>query len=306
MKQCGSKGPYDLNATASGRRRFIGMRMPRLHCGLIALLIFSAVWAQQKLSRPEPTEKQTYKTLGERNLEIWVYKPKDWKVTDKRSAIVFYHGGGWSKGDPSAFSRQCAALSQRGMIAMTVRYRLTSEPGVQITDCVRDAKSAFRWARQHAPDLGIDPNKIAAGGGSAGGHLAAALATIDDVNDEKDDLKISARPACLVLFNPAVQLSWQVPNEKPDATNARLSVSPYHHLKAGTPPTIIFHGEEDTTVPIKTVRDYASKVKELGGECTVVGFAGQKHSFFNREPFTSDTLKQAEAFLEDQGLLKKS
>lgn len=282
------------------------MRMLRFRCPLIALLIFSAVWAQQKITRPEPTERQTYKTVGDRKLEIWIYKPKDWKATDKRGAIVLYHGGGWSKGDPSAFGRQCAALSQRGMVAMTVRYRLTSEPGVQIADCVRDAKSAFRWVRQNASDLGIDPEKIAAGGGSAGGHLAAALATIEDVNDEKDELKISARPTCLVLFNPAVQLSWQVPNEKPEATKARLSVSPFHHLKAGTPPTIIFHGEEDTTVPIKTVREYAAKVKELGGDCTVVGFDGQKHSFFNKEPYTSDTLKQAEAFLEAQGLLKKS
>jgi len=273
---------------------------------LIALLIATAVWAQQKINQPQPTEKQTYKTVGETKLEIWIYKPKDWKATDKRSAMVFYHGGGWSKGNPGAFARQCAALSERGMVAMTVRYRLTSEPGVQITDCVKDAKSAFRWVRQNASDLGIDADKIAAGGGSAGGHLAAALATIDDVNDEKDDLKISARPTCLVLFNPAVQLSWQVPKENAEATQARLSVSPFHHLKAGTPPTIIFHGEADTTVPIKTVREYAAKVKELGGDCTVVGFDGQQHSFFNKEPFTSDTLKQAEAFLEKQGLLKSS
>ncbi|HEY2573668.1 MAG TPA: prolyl oligopeptidase family serine peptidase [Verrucomicrobiaceae bacterium] len=94
------------------------------------------------------------------------------------------------------------------------------------------------------------------------------------------------------------------PAKNPDDEKRALVASPYHHLKEGHPPTIIFHGESDSTVPITTVRDYAAKVKELGGTCEVVGFEGQKHSFFNAEPYMSETLKQAEAFLRKQGLLK--
>jgi dipeptidyl aminopeptidase/acylaminoacyl peptidase len=86
----------------------------------------------------------------------------------------------------------------------------------------------------------------------------------------------------------------------------RKAVSPFEHVKRGHPPTIIFHGEADTTVPIQSARDYAAKVGTLGGQCTVVGFEGQPHSFFNREPFVWDTLKQAEAFLEKQKLLSAS
>ncbi|MGH7946175.1 MAG: alpha/beta hydrolase [Opitutaceae bacterium] len=79
-------------------------------------------------------------------------------------------------------------------------------------------------------------------------------------------------------------------------------VSPYEHVKRGHPPTIIFHGEDDTTVPIQSARDYAAKVGSVGGDCTVVGFPGQKHAFFNQEPFVWETLKQAEAFLEKHAL----
>lgn len=255
--------------------------------------------------RPEPTEKQVYKTVGDSRLEIWIYKPRDWKASDRRGAIVFYHGGGWRGGNPTAFSRQSAKLAQRGMVAFSVQYRLTAQPGVTMRDCVLDARSAFRWVRSRAAELGIDPARIAAGGGSAGGHLAATLATLDDVNDGKDDTSVSTSPACLVLFNPAVKLDF--PRAETVAGEGRdrlLSLSPYHHLKPGHPPTVIFHGEEDTTVPIQTARDYAAKVTELGGRCEVVAFPGEKHSFFNRDPAFSETLKQTEAYLGKQGLLR--
>lgn len=259
-------------------------------------------------AQPPPTEKHVYKEVDGKKLEIWIWKPADWKASDQRNAMVFYHGGGWRGGTPTAFSRQSARLAERGMVAMSVQYRLTSQPGVKVEDCVKDARSAFRWVVAHAAELGIDPKKIAAGGGSAGGHLAAALVTLDGINDPADPTSISTQPVALVLFNPALRLNGARAQEatKVKAPAAMAALSPYDHLKRGHPPTIIFHGEADTTVPIQTVRDYAAKVKELGGECTVVGFPGQVHAFFNKEPYVWETLKQAEAFLEKQGLLKKS
>jgi acetyl esterase len=259
----------------------------------------------QKSSGPEPTEKLTYKEVAGTKLELWVWKPAGWKATDKRSAIVFYHGGGWSGGAPNAFARQSAKLAERGMVAFSVRYRLISEKGVKIEDCVKDAKSAFRWVRGHAAELGIDPVKLAAGGGSAGGHLAAALATLDDVNDAADDLKISTRPAALVLFNPAANLDFpRAPGRKTEAqVKELLALNPYNHINGGHPPTIIFHGDADTTVPIQTVQAYTAKVKELGGSCEVSIAAGQRHAFFNKEPHVWDTLKLGEAFLQKHGLL---
>ncbi len=258
--------------------------------------------AQKKEALPAPSEKQIYKKTGDSALEIWVWKPQDWKAEDKRPAIVFYHGGGWRGGAPTAFARQSAKLAERGMVAFSVQYRLTSQEGVTIEDCVKDAKSAFRWVRAHAAELGVDPEKIAAGGGSAGGHLAAALVTLDEINEDADDKAISTKPAALVLFNPAANLDFPRARERGTSMEELARISPYHHLKAGHPPTIIFHGDADTTVPIETVQAYTAKVKELGGECEVVVSPGQAHAFFNKEPHVWDTLKQAEVFLEKLGL----
>lgn len=249
---------------------------------------------------PQPTEKRIYKEIGGVKLEIWIYKPADWKASDKRSAMVFYHGGGWRSGSPSAFSRQSARLAERGMVALSVQYRLTPS-GATIADCVKDAKSAFRWVVAQAAELGIDPSKISAGGGSAGGHLACALVTLDTINESTDNLSVPIKPVSLVLFNPASKLRSIRSQDTPGSD----VVDPFVHLKQGHPPTIMFHGEDDTTVPIATVREYAAKVKELGGQCEVVGFPGQVHAFFNKEPFIWDTLKQSEAFLEKQGQLAK-
>jgi len=270
---------------------------------VILCLLWQGSARAQRAGLAEPTERLSYKEVEGKALQIWMWKPADWKAGDQRSAIVFYHGGGWSGGSPTAFVRQSAKLAERGMVAFSVQYRLTSQKGVTIEDCVMDAKSAFRWVRAQAAKLGVDPQKIAAGGGSAGGHLAAALATLDEINDPADDLTVSTQPAALVLFNPAVKLDFPRARERGMPLEELLKLSPYHHLKAGHPPTIIFHGDADTTVPIETVQDYSAKVKELGGVSEVVAASGQEHAFFNKEPHVWETLARAEVFLEGLKLL---
>ncbi len=282
---------------------------PLLPFRLLALLCFALpplASAAPASALPAPTEKRIYKEVAGTKLELWIWKPADWKSSDRRSGIVFYHGGGWRGGNPSAFSRQSARLAERGMVAISVQYRLISQPGVTVPDCVKDARSAFRWVRAHAAELGLDPEKLAAGGGSAGGHLAAALVTLDAINESGDDLRVNTRPAALVLFNPALKLAGL--RAEPDArfadAAAIAAIDPFEHVKRGHPPTIVLHGENDTTVPIDSVRAYARKVTALGDRCEVVGFPGQVHAFFNREPFVWETLAQGTAFLESVGLLQ--
>src|SRR4051812_22759885 len=118
---------------------------PALRLVAFTALVACAPLHAAQANLPQPTEKKIYKEVGSAKLEIWIWKPADWKATDQRSAIVFYHGGGWRGGSPNAFARQSAKLAERGMVAFSVQYRLTSQPGVKIEDCVKDAKSAFRW-----------------------------------------------------------------------------------------------------------------------------------------------------------------
>ena len=90
------------------------------------------------------------------------------------------------------------------MVAICAEYRIKSKHGTTPFECVDDGKSAVRWIREHADDLGIDPNKIVAAGGSAGGHVAACTAVINGYETNSENMDISSKPNALVLFNPVI------------------------------------------------------------------------------------------------------
>jgi acetyl esterase len=150
---------------------------------------------------PRPAKKIVYKQVGERELSLHVFEPAGKEPTARRPAIVFFHGGAWAIGNPDQFYYQCDYLARRGMWAARAEYRLTA-PGarIKIADIVLDAKDAVRYVRSHAADLGIDPDRIAAAGGSAGGHLAAATAVAPEVTSPGT---VSGKANLLVVFNPA-------------------------------------------------------------------------------------------------------
>ena len=201
---------------------------------------------------------ETYKTVDGVQLKLWMFSPENHQPTNCLPAIVFFFGGGWSSGSPQQFEEQCRYLASRGMVAITADYRVKTRQNVKPIQCVADARSAIRWVRANAAKLGVDPNRIAAGGGSAGGHLAAATAFITEFDEPTEDNNISAAPNALVLFNPALLLA-PLGGYTFDGGGSRVSeerfgtkpekISPAHHVKQGAPPTIIFHGKSDTTVP---------------------------------------------------------
>src|SRR6185436_11894787 len=129
----------------------------------------------------------TYKTVGETKLALYVFNPEGHKASDTRPAIVFFFGGGWTSGSPAQFEQQCRYLASRGMVAMTADYRVASRHQVKAAQCVADAKSAIRYVRAHAKELGVDPKRIAAGGGSAGGHIAGCTGTLPGLDEPGED-----------------------------------------------------------------------------------------------------------------------
>jgi len=225
---------------------------------------------------------EVYKTVGDTKLELFIFSPEGHQPKDRRPAILFFFGGGWTNGTPKQFEPHCRMLAAKGMVAITADYRVASRHQVKVVDCVRDAKSAVRWVRQNAKRLGIDPKRIAAGGGSAGGHLAAATATLPEFEEPSENIKISSRPNALVLFKPALVLTLSgaaLPITRTGVEAKRIS--PDEHIRKGTPPTIIFHGKADTTVPYATVELFTRKMQAAGNRCELVGFEGQTHGFFN-------------------------
>ena len=234
---------------------------------------------------------ETYKTVGETKLDMFIFEPEGHRANDARPAVVFLFGGGWRGGTPGQFYRHCEYLASRGMVAMTADYRVKRRHNATPQDCVEDAKSAIRWVRQHAKRLGVDPQRIAAGGGSAGGHTACATGVIQGFEAKSEDTKISSVPNAMLLFNPAVMLAplgdfnplgEQKAADIAERTGGKpVQISPIHHVRKGLPPTIIFHGTQDEAVPHASVERYSKLTLDAGNRCELVSYLDQPHGFFN-------------------------
>jgi acetyl esterase/lipase len=280
--------------------------MTRWKPGLIAwgAMMLTAAALAIEIDGPKPTRKVVYKQIGDVTLQLDVFEPKGLRPTDKRPAIIFFFGGGWSSGSPTQFSRQADHFAKRGMVAFCADYRVKSRHGVTPFECVKDAKSAVRWVRAHAAEFGVDPDAIVASGGSAGGHLAACTAVIDGLDEEGEDTATPSRPNAMILFNPVIDTGIHGYGSNVLKERAR-TISPVEHVTKDAPPTIIFHGVADTTTPIEGARTFRDAMKALDRRCDLVEFPGEKHGFFNRgEPFEK-TLEQSDAFLVSLEYLDK-
>ena len=258
----------------------------------------------------------TYKEIDGVTLKLWIFEPKGRERDKALPAIVFFFGGGWQSGSPEQFERQSRHLASRGMIAIVADYRVASRHRVTADRCVADAKSAIRWVRSNAKGLGIDPDRIVAAGGSAGGHLAACTATIVGLDEPTEDAKVSSVPSALALFNPAVVLAPYQGLMEDGKSGANLGkrlgvspreLSPIHHIRAGLPPAIIFHGKKDATVPYATVEAFEKAYAAAGNRCELVGYPEAGHGFFNfrkgSEGDHHDTLMKLDRFLVSLGYL---
>lgn len=281
--------------------------LPALRSSLTAAVIALAALAGS--TRLEAaTETLTYKKVGDQELKLFVEKPPGWQASDRRPAIVFFFGGGWVGGSPNQFIKQSEHLASRGMVGIRVQYRVIpkDDKGPPLM-CVADAKSALRYVRSHAAELGIDPNRIAAAGGSAGGHLAAFATLVPGLDDPNDDLKVSPKGNALVLFNPVFNNG---PGEWGHARvgNRYREFSPAHHVTKDAPPTIVFLGDKDALIPVRVLEDFKAKMQAAGVRCDTRIFPGAAHGFFNRDvdgiPGFSETLADTDRFLVSLGWLK--
>ena len=276
---------------------------------LIVALAFCQQAIPQLLPNPDFLDgagSHTYKSIDGVTLRLHIFQPTDAKV-ESRAAIVFFFGGGWRQGSVNQFIPHAEHLSNLGITAVIADYRVFLRHGSTVADAVSDAKSAIRWLRSHAELLGIDPQRIAAAGGSAGGHLAAATATIDGYDSAEEDLSISSRPNALVLFNPAVN-TGRIGESRPAQFLGDAEIlSPYHQVGENFVPTLIMHGHDDATVPYSDVADFCDKVIHLAGDCTLIGYEGATHGFFNKgrdnDRWYHSTIAEMDMFLTEIGYL---
>lgn len=260
--------------------------------------------AQAKAPQKPLGEAHVYKTADGQDLSLYVMKPQDWQPTDKRPAVVFFHGGGWKAGNASQFNYQGQHLTTRGMVIVQVQYRLIQAPGeVPLKACL-DARSAMRWVRSHASELGIDPNRLAAGGGSAGGHLAAYVGMVDGADDPQDDVKISAKPNALLLFNPALLHGEERPDTPAEMLAKFAPISPWKAISKDDPPGLILVGSEDALLRPHKVKELKDMSAAVGVRMDAIIYPGEGHGFFglnkSRDRFY-DTVLELEKFLASLG-----
>lgn len=269
----------------------------------------AAVWfeALKKVLAPAETtfspEIVGYKTLENGDsLTLHIFKPQNVKAGEKRPAIVYFFGGGWKLGTPIQFYRECAYYASKGMVAVSIDYRIEYLHRSTPFDSFEDAKDAMRWLRNYALDYQIDPDKIVVAGGSAGGHLAAALGTIGSDEAVSPDYK----PNLSVLYYPVIDMvsrGYGFPEINKDFEE----ISPLHHVSKATPSTLVLLGTKDPIVSVNAVESYRDKLLHKGVDCELHLFEGAGHPIFlYRKPLTEEyykVLKLTDAFLQRHGFL---
>lgn len=268
-------------------------------------VLFSCADLQAQTDSSHVTHEQhVYKTAGGKRLRMYVTFPPDWKVSDSRPAMVFFFGGAWTDRYMGQFTHQANYFARRGMVTARADYRVKSTDGVTPDECVRDARSAVRWIRQHAAELGVDPGKLAVAGGSAGAHLAACQFINSSVDDAQDDVAVSTVPQAMVLYNPALDLTGDALRKRVQG-NYELAkkISPTLHVDKDTPPAILFYGTKDFRLKLHGV-PYSKQAKANGVRVEMFLAEGQTHGFFNQPPWRERTLIATDSFLASLGLLE--
>jgi len=273
-----------------------------------SLLLPAFALAQAPKQEATPTEFPGAETFvyreGSVPMRLFVVKPAGWKAGDRRPALMFFFGGGWTTGTPqsSLFSARFAA--EIGLVGIAPDYRTKGRHDVSPLGSVADSRAALRWVQDHAGELGLDPARIAVGGNSAGGHVAlwTALAATPPGSDPAEAPRL--KPAALILFSTvsdtSPKLGYTPKRFGADAT----ALSPLDQLDANMPPVLAFHGDADKTVPLAQAIALRDKLLASGNVCELHIVPGGGHNFGNDVPEWREKSRELMiAFLKQQKLL---
>lgn len=251
-------------------------------------------------------ETVLYKEIDSTKLFLEIYYPDNMEEGKEHPAIIFFFGGGWINGNRKHFINQAKYFSKRGLVSILADYRTEKSNNTTPFESLKDAKSAIKYVKNNATNFHVNKSKIIASGGSAGGHLAAATALIEDYNEASDSHSDKYKPDALVLFNPVID------NGPGGYGYERIGdeykkFSPLHNIKKDAPPTLILNGTVDALIPVETVKYYKKVMEKVGSRCDLKLYEGEGHGFFNYGNFEyyKKTLIEADKFLVSLGYLKE-
>jgi acetyl esterase/lipase len=256
-----------------------------------------------------------YARYGDRELHLDLFLPKD-RGDSPLPAVLIVHGGGWLAGDKTRFRALAQTLALRGYVTAAIEYRLGGE--AKFPAAIHDCNAAVRWLRANAKQHGIDPERIAAVGGSAGGHLVGLVAAAPDVHELQGDggnADQSSRLQAAVVMAGPMDLTTGVIAErsrtdpKQSNTNRWLGktideapdlyrlASPQSHFTKTTPPILFMHGELDrpelNAAPL-------TRLRELGVKSDVLVYSAGKHGCWNQHPWFEPMVDDIDAFLASE------
>jgi pectinesterase len=254
-----------------------------------------------------------YADYDGRKLRLDLHRPKE--RSGPLPAVVCIHGGGWRNGDRGSQTAVAQALAANGYVAVTITYRLRDE--AIFPAAIQDCKAAVRWLRANAKRFGIDKAKIGATGLSAGGHLAALLATSGGVaelegkgghNDYRSD--IQACVACGAqsdLESERIQGLSRRPEDPfyqgflggtfDEARPQYQLASPRHHLDKDDPPlAFATGGKDDPSTHAEAIR---ADMTELGIPTGLLVIEGGPHAFQGTQKFFDEFMAFTLAFFDE-------
>jgi acetyl esterase/lipase len=285
----------------------------------ITLMLFSAALgispdldAQENPPVGGPVDL-VFKVTGSDSLRLTIFPPAQNHPEEPDAAMVIFHGGGWTMGDPSWAFGYAKRYAQKGMVAVAAQYRLSNQRSITPIDAMEDARDAIIWLRKNARELGIAPDRIVAFGWSAGAHLAACAAVFPS-----SDLatNISSIPDALILYSPALSVendAW-FHQLLPDRSNPE-DLSPARHVREQMPPAIIVIGRDDTVTPLNGSEMFHQNMVKFGNQCQLVVYDGVGHLFTPSdqpdngwpnpdEKVREKALKEIDLFLKDIGFMQ--
>ena len=228
--------------------------------------------------------EEIYKSVNGVNLPVYIWEHEPDKAPPyPKSVAAFLFSSGWDNGQIAQFAPHCVYFASRGMTTMCFDYRVSARHSSGPLEAMADARSAMRWLRMNAVELGINPGKIAGVGGSGGGHAIASAAILNGFDDPADVMDCSPAPNAVVLFNPIMD-TWSKyafgPDRWPD-NSSRKAADLFRSIKPGFPPMLIMHGTEDRVVPFGGTYQFARKSAKKKNICRLIEFEGKGHGFFN-------------------------
>lgn len=239
-------------------------------------------------------------------LRLFVVKPAGWKAGDRRSALMFFFGGGWTTGTPASSIFWARFAAEHGMIGLAPDYRTKGRHDTSPLAAVADSRAALHWVQEHAAELGLDPARIAVGGNSAGGHVAlwTAITAAPPGSAESESPRL--KPAALILFSTVSDTSAATGYTPKRFGENTTALSPVHQLDARMPPVLAFHGDADQTVPLSQALALRDRLVATGNTCELHIVPGGGHNFGNDVPeWRGKSRELMIDFLKKQGLLAR-